>query len=99
MKYDIEAYFPASEMYGEISSTSLCTDYQSRRLNIKCRVLYNNMQNENNSVEYTHTINGTGIAIPRMLITLIETNQTDKGTIKIPKVLQPFMYGKDEIKK
>lgn len=43
MKYDIEAYFPASKMYGEISSTSLCTDYQSRRLNIKCRVLYNNM--------------------------------------------------------
>lgn len=61
--------------------------------------IINNMQNEDNSVEYTHTINGTGIAIPRMLITLIETNQTDKGTIKIPKVLQPFMYGKDEIKK
>lgn len=77
-------------MYGEISSSSLCTDYQSRRLGIKYR-------DEERAIHYSHTLNGTGIAIPRMLITLLETYQTENMTIKIPKVLQSYMCNKKEI--
>jgi seryl-tRNA synthetase len=78
-KYDTEAWMPGREMWGEISSCSNCTDYQSRRLNIK----FDN--------EFAHTVNGTACAIPRMLIAIIETFQKEDGTIAIPKVLQKFM--------
>lgn len=85
-KYDIEAWMPGRNMWGEISSCSNCTDYQSRRLNIK----FND--------EYAHTVNGTAMAIPRMLIAIIETFQKEDGTITIPKVLQKYMR-KEKIRK
>lgn len=85
-KYDIEAWMPGRKIWGEISSCSNCTDYQSRRLNIKI------------NDEYAHTVNGTACAIPRMLIAIIETFQKEDGTISIPKVLQDYMQ-KDKIKK
>ncbi|XP_044737527.1 serine--tRNA ligase, mitochondrial [Chrysoperla carnea] len=91
-KYDIEAWYPGRKMFGEISSCSNCTDYQSRRLNIK----YENKQGE---THFVHTLNGTACAIPRMLIGLIEVNQQSNGTIKIPKILQPFMDSKEIISK
>lgn len=88
-KYDIEAWMPGRNKYGEISSCSNCTDYQSRRLHIKYR--------DNNVEKYAHTLNGTACAVPRMLISLIETYQDPKGKILIPPVLQPFMNGTTEI--
>ncbi|CAK1556369.1 unnamed protein product [Leptosia nina] len=88
-KYDIEAWMPGRQNYGEISSCSNCTDYQSRRLNIKyCDV---------NKTTYVHTLNGTGCAIPRMLIALFETHQLAKGKIFVPEILQPFLSGKKYI--
>lgn len=90
-KYDIEAWMPGRRNFGEISSCSNCTDYQSRRLHIK--------YTDNNTTNYVHTLNGTACAVPRMLIALLETNQDPKGKIFIPKVLQPFMYGKKFISK
>lgn len=78
-KYDIEAWMPGRKIWGEISSCSNCTDYQSRRLNIK----FDN--------EFAHTVNGTACAIPRMLIAIIETFQKEDGSILIPKVLQSYM--------
>uniref|UniRef100_A0A336MAC5 serine--tRNA ligase n=1 Tax=Culicoides sonorensis TaxID=179676 RepID=A0A336MAC5_CULSO len=86
-KYDIESWMPGREMFGELSSCSNCTDYQSSRLNIKL---------ENG--EFAHTINGTAAAIPRLLIAIIENFQNPKGFIEIPKVLRKYMK-KDRITK
>ncbi|CAG9101963.1 unnamed protein product [Plutella xylostella] len=91
-KYDIEAWMPGRKNYGEISSCSNCTDYQSRRLHIK-------YTDSNGSTKYAHTLNGTACAVPRMLIALLETHQDPKGKIWIPEVLQPFMNGKKFIAK
>ncbi|XP_023934750.1 serine--tRNA ligase, mitochondrial [Bicyclus anynana] len=90
-KYDIEAWMPGRSNYGEISSCSNCTDYQSRRLNIKYY--------DCNSEKYVHTLNGTACAIPRMLIALLETHQEPKGKINIPIALQPYFSGKQFISK
>ncbi|KAK7865442.1 hypothetical protein R5R35_012800 [Gryllus longicercus] len=87
-KYDIEAWLPGRGIYGEVSSCSNCTDYQSRRLNIKYS------PSGSNKLLHVHTINGTACAIPRMLIALVETNQQSNGSVQIPEVLQPFMNGK-----
>nr|XP_046244471.1 serine--tRNA ligase, mitochondrial [Scatophagus argus] len=83
-KYDIEAWMPGRGSYGEISSGSNCTDYQSRRLNI----LY---EREDGSLQYAHTVNATACAIPRTIIAILETHQTKKGTVRVPKALQPYL--------
>ncbi|XP_075978237.1 seryl-tRNA synthetase, mitochondrial [Anticarsia gemmatalis] len=90
-KYDIEAWMPGRNNYGEISSCSNCTDYQSRRLNIK--------YTDGEETSYVHTLNGTACAVPRMLIALLETHQDPKGKIFIPEVLQPYINGKKYITK
>ncbi|GFG35365.1 hypothetical protein Cfor_10109 [Coptotermes formosanus] len=87
-KYDIEAWMPGRQMFGEVSSCSDCTDYQSRRLNIKYR------QRETGSLLHAHTLNGTACAVPRMLIALLETHQHADGTVAIPEPLQPYMKDK-----
>lgn len=89
-KYDIEAWMPGRQAWGELTSTSNCTDYQSRRLTIK----YTDEMKKNH---YLHTLNGTAMAIPRVIVAIIEQFYdpvTDK--IAVPKVLQPFM-GKEFI--
>lgn len=69
-KYDIEAWMSGRDMYGEISSCSNCTDYQSKRLNIRCL-------RENGESVLAHTVNGTACAVPRMLIAILENNQVN----------------------
>ncbi|XP_033624747.1 serine--tRNA ligase, mitochondrial-like [Asterias rubens] len=91
-KYDIEAWMPARQSYGEISSASNCTDYQSRRLKIQYRM------NEGD-VRHAYTLNGTACAVPRMILTILECNQQRDGSILIPKVLQPYMNGQTSITK
>uniref|UniRef100_A0A8C0GN03 serine--tRNA ligase n=1 Tax=Chelonoidis abingdonii TaxID=106734 RepID=A0A8C0GN03_CHEAB len=83
-KYDIEAWMPGRGKYGEISSTSNCTDYQSRRLNI----MY---YDQTGQLHYAHTVNGTACAIPRVLIALLESNQLQDGSVRVPAILQPFL--------
>ncbi|KAJ7303905.1 hypothetical protein JRQ81_011416 [Phrynocephalus forsythii] len=83
-KFDIEAWMPGRGKYGEISSTSNCTDYQSRRLNIK-------YYNQEGHLSYAHTVNGTACAIPRLIIAILESNQCQDGTVRVPDVLQPLM--------
>ncbi|XP_057327751.1 serine--tRNA ligase, mitochondrial [Microplitis mediator] len=87
-KIDIEGWLPGKNSYGELSSCSNCTDFQSRRLNIR----YKN--SKSNELKYVHTLNGTACAIPRMLIAICESYQLKDGRIEIPKVLVPFMNGK-----
>ncbi|XP_061576222.1 serine--tRNA ligase, mitochondrial [Cololabis saira] len=83
-KYDIEAWMPGRNRYGEISSGSNCTDYQSRRLNI----LY---EREDGSLQYAHTVNATACAIPRTIIAILETHQTKEGAVRVPPALQPYL--------
>ena len=108
-KYDIEAWMPGLERYGEISSASNCTDYQSRRLNIRYRPKATNEDRDASSKQggkkkkkkvptaFAHTLNGTAVAVPRMIVAILENFQKADGSIEIPTVLRPFMMGKDTI--
>jgi len=89
-KYDIEGWFPVQGKDRELTSCSNCTDYQGRRLNIK-------YLNDKGEKEYVHTLNGTGIATVRVMVSIIENFQEKDGTIKIPKVLWPYMNGIKEL--
>ena len=89
-KYDIEAWMTMKDGYGEVTSTSNCTDYQSRRLNIK-------FIDRDGKRQFVHTLNGTAIVTSRMPIALIEQHQQADGTVKIPAALQPYMGGKTVI--
>ncbi|RNA08709.1 serine--tRNA mitochondrial-like [Brachionus plicatilis] len=95
-KYDIEAWMPGNQFYGEISSTSNCTSYQSRRLHIKSSKDKTDLNQEQN---YVHTLNGTACAVPRMLTTLIESNwDMENELVRIPSKLQCYMNGRTELK-
>ncbi len=95
-KYDLEAFMTMKGEgdkqgdFGEITSTSNCTDYQARRLNIRYR-------NAAGETEFVHTLNGTAVVLSRFPIALIEQNQQADGSIKVPAVLQPYL-GKTIIK-
>ncbi|ORX99049.1 seryl-tRNA synthetase [Basidiobolus meristosporus CBS 931.73] len=99
-KYDMEAWMPGRNGWGEISSTSNCTDYQSRRLNIRYRseASSNSKSKKPNALEFVHTLNGTACAIPRMIISILEQYQTEEGHVVVPKVLRPFLGGLEVIK-
>ncbi|EGD80956.1 hypothetical protein PTSG_01539 [Salpingoeca rosetta] len=84
-KYDIEAWMPGRQEFGEISSTSNCTDYQSRRLNIRSR------PTQAAPSSFVHTLNGTACAVPRMIVAIMETFQREDGDFDIPAVLEPYM--------
>ena len=87
-KYDLEAWMPGrgeGGEYGEVTSTSNCTDYQSRRLNIRYKVA------GQKGTELVHTLNGTAIATSRALIALLENYQQADGSIRVPKVLQDLV--------
>ena len=89
-KYDIECWSPREGKYFETHSLSNCTSYQAVRSSTKYRI----SQEEK---DYCHTLNATAIAAPRMLRAIIENCQNKQGSIKVPKVLQPFMMGLKEI--
>ena len=89
-KYDIEAWFPSQNRYRETHSTSNCTDFQARRLNIRYR-------QKSGKLNFVHTINGTAFAIGRTLIAIIENYQQKDGSILVPEALQKYT-GFKEIK-
>lgn len=88
-KYDIETWVPSTKNYCETHSSSYFHDFQSRRLNIRYR-------DTDGRLKFVHSLNNTAIATPRFLISLIENNQQEDGSILIPEVLQKYM-GKDRI--
>jgi len=88
-KYDIEAWMPVRGEYGEVTSTSNCTDYQARNLNVKFR-------REDGKTEYAHMLNGTAIATSRTPLAILENYQTADGTVVVPEALRKWM-GKDKI--
>ncbi len=90
-KFDLEAWMPgrgAAGEYGEVTSTSDCTDYQSRRLNIRYR------PGGQKGTRFVHTLNGTAVALSRALIVILENYQRADGRIEVPEVLRPYL-GKD----
>jgi len=89
-KFDLEAWMPGRGDFGEVTSTSNCTDYQARRLNIRFRV------KGQQGTRLLHTLNGTAIAVSRALIAVLENYQQADGSIVIPEVLRPFV-GKERI--
>jgi len=89
---DLEVWRPVLNEYGEVMSLSNCTEYQARKLNIKC-------SDKNGNKRVLHTLNNTALATSRIMVGIIENNQNADGTITIPKVLRPFIFGKEKIEK
>ncbi|MCX8071422.1 MAG: serine--tRNA ligase [Candidatus Binatia bacterium] len=89
-KYDLEVWAPGCNEWLEVSSCSNCTDYQARRANIRFR------RAPGHKPEFVHTLNGSGLALPRIMIALLETYQQPDGSVLIPEVLQPYV-GADRI--
>ena len=89
--YDLEVWLPGQNKYREISSCSNCTDFQARRANIRFK------PKGGGKAEFVHTLNGSGLAVGRTLVAVIENYQQEDGTILIPAVLQPYMRGKKRI--
>ena len=87
--YDIEVWLPGQDAYREISSCSNCTDFQARRMKARFR-------NSEGNTELVHTLNGSGLAVGRTMVAILENNQQADGSITIPEVLRPMM-GKDSI--
>jgi seryl-tRNA synthetase len=90
--YDIEVWLPGQNMYREISSCSLCGEFQARRMNARYR-------GKDRNVRHVHTLNGSGVAVGRALIAVMETYQDADGSIAVPDVLQPYMGGMKKIEK
>ncbi|MEY4693197.1 MAG: hypothetical protein RL437_477 [Actinomycetota bacterium] len=82
-KFDIEAWIPTQNAYREVTSTSNCTEFQARRLNIRMK--------DENGTRPLATLNGTLVAVPRMIVAILENNQNADGSVNVPSVLQPYM--------
>ena len=82
--YDIEVWLPGQHMYREISSCSVCGDFQARRMNARFR-------GKDGKPQFVHTLNGSGVAVGRALIAVMENYQQENGAIAVPDVLQPYM--------
>jgi seryl-tRNA synthetase len=89
--YDVEVWSPGSDEWLEVSSCSLCTDFQARRANIRYR------KEKGGKPEHPHTLNGSGLALPRTMIAVIENYQQADGSIAIPDVLRPYMPSVERI--
>jgi seryl-tRNA synthetase len=88
-KFDLEAWMPGRDDFGEVTSTSNTTDYQARRLRIRYR-------QDGGRPQLLHTLNGTALAISRALIALLEVCQQEDGSVLLPEVLVPYV-GKDRL--
>ena len=82
-KFDIEAWIPTQKAYREVTSTSNCAEFQARRLNIRFK--------DNDGTKAVATLNGTLVAIPRMIVAILENHQNADGSVNVPQALQPFL--------
>ena len=90
--YDIEVWLPGQDTYREISSCSVCGDFQARRMNARYRV-----KDEKKKIMPVHTLNGSGLAVGRTLVAILENYQREDGSIEVPKALVPYMGGVEVI--
>ncbi len=91
--YDLEVWLPGQDAYREISSCSVCGDFQARRMNTRYRV------KDDKTLKFVHTLNGSGTAVGRALIAVIENYLNEDGSVTIPNVLLPYMGGLTKIEK
>lgn len=89
--YDLELWAPGEQQWLEVSSCSCFTDYQARRLN--CR-----FKDSDGKTKFVHTLNGSGVALPRLMVALLEQHQNADGSVTIPEVLRPYMGGIERLK-
>ena len=89
--YDIEVWLPGQNAYREISSCSVCGDFQARRMNARYR------PKDSKSLRHVHTLNGSGVAAGRALIAVLENYQQADGTVAVPDALKPYMGGAEVI--
>ncbi|NBN62221.1 serine--tRNA ligase [Pannonibacter tanglangensis] len=89
--YDIEVWLPGQDTYREISSCSVCGDFQARRMNARFRPA------DAKGLRHVHTLNGSGVAVGRAMIAVMENYQNNDGTITVPEVLRPYMGGLERI--
>ncbi len=89
--YDIEVWLPSQQTYREISSCSYCGDFQARRMNLRFR------RSGGGKPEFVHTLNGSGLAVGRTWIAVLENYQNEDGSITVPPILQPYMNGLETI--
>jgi seryl-tRNA synthetase len=85
--FDLEAWAPGGDEWLEVSSCSNAGDYQARRANVRYR------RDAGSRPEYPHTLNGSGLALPRVMISILETYQQPDGSVRVPEVLLPYMGG------
>jgi len=90
--YDIEVWLPGQNMFREISSCSQCGDFQARRMNARFR-------GKDGKPAFVHTLNGSGVAVGRALVAVMETYQDENGAIAVPDVLKPYMGGLTKTRK
>ena len=94
--YDLEVWLPSQETYREISSCSYCGDFQARRMNARWRAAPS-ADNQKPKPEFVHTLNGSGLAVGRTLVAVLENYQREDGTTTVPEVLRPYMGGLEVI--
>ena len=88
--YDLELWAPGEQQWLEVSSCSCFTDYQARRLNCRFRDV-------DGKTKFVHTLNGSGVALPRLMVALLEQHQNADGSVTIPEVLRPYMNGQEKL--
>ena len=92
IKFDVEVWAPGCGEWLEVSSCSSFRDFQARRANIRFR------PSAQAKPEYVHTLNGSGLALPRVLIAVLETYQQNDGSVRVPEALQPYLGGVDVLR-
>ena len=91
--FDLEVWLPGQQRYREISSCSTCTDFQARRMNTRFRPATADAAGKKAATRFVHTLNGSGLAVGRTLVAVIENYQTAEGAVRVPDVLLPYMGG------
>ncbi|CAN5553249.1 serine--tRNA ligase [soil metagenome] len=89
-KFDIEAWIPTQGKYREVTSTSNCTDFQTRRLDVRGR-----FPAEEGGIKALATLNGTLVSIPRAIVAILETHQQEDGSVRVPEALRPYLQGRE----
>lgn len=93
--YDLEVWLPGQDKYREISSCSNCEDFQARRANIRFRPTDRDPKGSTHKPQFVHTLNGSGLAVGRTLIAILEQHQQKNGSVKVPKVLRNYLGTKE----
>jgi len=93
--YDLEVWLPGQGRFREISSCSNCGDFQARRMNLRYRPTERDAKGKQKKPVFCHTINGSGLAVGRTLVALLETYQNEDGSLTVPEALRPYMGGKE----